>query len=43
MFYYVWDVPIFIGMGVMGGLMGAAFIKVNVKITQLRHRYVPVR
>lgn len=43
MFYYVWDLPIFVGMGALGGLMGALFIKVNVKITQLRHLYIPVR
>lgn len=43
MFYYVWDLPIFVGMGAIGGLMGALFIKVNVKITQFRHLYIPVR
>ena len=43
MFYYVWDLPIFVGMGAVGGLMGALFIKVNVKITQFRHLYIPVR
>ncbi|DBB10920.1 TPA: hypothetical protein ACH3X3_007381 [Trebouxia sp. C0006] len=43
MFYYVWDLPIFVGMGAIGGLMGALFIKVNVKITQFRHVYIPVR
>lgn len=43
MFYYVWDLPIFVGMGAVGGLMGALFIKVNVKITQFRHVYIPVR
>ena len=43
MFYYVWDLPIFVVMGAIGGLMGALFIKVNVKITQFRHMYIPVR
>lgn len=43
MFYYVWDLPIFVAMGAVGGLMGALFIKVNVKITQFRHLYIPVR
>ena len=43
MFYYVWDLPIFVVMGAVGGLMGALFIKVNVKITQFRHMYIPVR
>lgn len=43
MFYYAWDVPIFCLMGAVGGLMGALWVHVNVKITALRHRYVPVR
>lgn len=38
MFYYVWDVPLFMFMGAVGGLMGAGFCHFNVKITQLRHR-----
>jgi Voltage gated chloride channel len=38
MFYYVWDVPVFILMGCIGGLMGAGFCHFNVKITQWRHR-----
>lgn len=38
MFYYVWEVPIFCLMGACGGLLGALFIHVNVKITQFRHR-----
>ena len=43
MFYYVWDVPIFCVMGAMGGLLGALWVHLNVHITALRHRYVPVR
>lgn len=39
MFYYVWDVPLFMCMGAVGGLMGAGFCHFNVKITQLRHRW----
>ncbi len=38
MFYYVWDVPLFMCMGAIGGLMGAGFCHFNVKVTQLRHR-----
>lgn len=40
MFYYVWEIPIFCLMGACGGLLGALFIHVNVKITQFRHRCV---
>ncbi|KAK9816592.1 hypothetical protein WJX72_002361 [[Myrmecia] bisecta] len=43
MFYYVWDVPIFCLMGAIGGLLGAFFIHMNVKVTSLRHKYIPVR
>lgn len=38
MFYYLWDVPIFMGMGAVGGLMGAGFCHFNVKVTQFRHK-----
>lgn len=41
MFYYLWDVPIFMGMGAVGGLMGAGFCHFNVKVTQFRHKCVP--
>ena len=40
MFYYLWDVPIFMGMGAVGGLMGAGFCHFNVKVTQFRHKCV---
>lgn len=43
MFYYVWDLPIFCVMGAIGGALGALFIHLNVKVTKLRHRYIPVR
>ena len=43
MFYYVWDVPIFLAMGAAGGLLGALWVHINIKITALRHRYIPVR
>ena len=43
MFYYVWDVPIFCVMGAAGGLLGALWVHLNVQVTALRHRYVPVR
>jgi len=43
MFYYVWDLPIFFTMGAIGGLMGALWVHVNVKITALRHRRINFR
>ena len=43
MFYYVWDVPIFCLMGAIGGLMGALWVHVNVRVTAFRHRTIPVR
>lgn len=43
MFYHVWDVPIFCCIGALGGLLGALFIHLNVRITQFRHRHIPFR
>ena len=40
--YYVWEIPIFVLMGMLGGLMGAAFIQLNVRITGWRLRRIPV-
>ena len=40
--WYFWEVPIFVAMGVCGGLLGAAFVNLNVKITQWRAQYIPV-
>ena len=40
MFYYLWDVPIFMAMGAIGGVMGAGFCHLNVKVTQFRHKCV---
>ncbi|KAL4855536.1 Chloride channel protein A [Chlorella vulgaris] len=43
MFYHVWDVPLFCCVGALGGLLGALFIHLNVRITQFRHRHIPFR
>jgi chloride channel 7 len=43
MYYHVWDVPIFCCIGALGGLLGALFIHLNVRITQFRHRRIPFR
>lgn len=40
--WYFWEVPLFAGLGAIGGLLGALFVKLNVRITALRQKYVPV-
>ena len=40
-FYYVWELPVFVLMGVTAGLLGALFIKLNIRMTQLRARFIP--
>ena len=40
--WYFWEVPLFAGLGALGGLLGALFVKVNVRITSWRQKYVPV-
>jgi chloride channel 7 len=40
--WYFWEVPLFAGLGALGGLLGALFVKLNVKITTWRQKYVPV-
>ena len=40
--WYFWEVPLFAGLGALGGLLGALFVKVNVRITAWRQRHVPV-
>ena len=40
--WYFWEVPLFAGLGALGGLLGALFVKVNVRITAWRQKHVPV-
>ena len=40
--WYFWEVPVFAAIGCMGGLLGAAFVNINVKITMWRQRFIPV-
>ena len=35
--WYFWEVPLFAGLGALGGLCGALFVKLNVRITSLRY------
>lgn len=39
--YYAWEIPIFVGLGVMGGLLGALFVHLNTKVTMFRQKYIP--
>ncbi|CAD7694881.1 unnamed protein product [Ostreobium quekettii] len=43
LYYFLWEMPIYIVIGAVGGLLGALFIKTNVKITQFRQRFIPIR
>jgi chloride channel 7 len=36
--WYFWEVPIFAAIGCIGGLLGALFVNVNVRITMWRQR-----
>ena len=40
--YYVWEFPIFVLVGILGGLLGALFISLNVRITHWRRKHIPV-
>jgi len=42
-YYYIWELPVFVTMGCVAGLLGAAFIKLNIRATQLRARFIPLR
>ena len=41
--WYFWEVPIFAAVGCLGGLAGAFFVNVNVKITMWRQSWIPVK
>ena len=41
-FYRLWELPIFVLIGCAGGVVGGVFVAVNIKITTLRHKYIPV-
>lgn len=42
-YYYIWELPVFVAMGCAAGLLGAAFIRLNILATQLRARFIPPR
>ena len=39
--WYAWELPVFAMVGVGGGLIGAAFVRLNVKLTRFRRRAIP--
>ena len=41
-FYYLWELPIYAAMGIFGGCMGVLFIKLNIRVSRLRGRFIPV-
>ena len=43
LYYFLWEMPIYILIGALGGLLGALFISLNVQITKFRQRFIPVR
>ena len=40
--YYLWEVPMYVLLGVLGGLMGALFVRLNKALTKYRQRKIPV-
>ena len=42
-FYYIWELPVFVLIGVLCGVLGALFIQLNLLLTRLRARFVPPR
>lgn len=40
MSYSLYEIPLFIGIGVLGGLFGALFVALNLRLTLFRRRYV---
>ena len=42
-YYYIWELPLFVAMGVLAGLLGTLFIGLNIRMTALRARWVPPR
>ena len=42
-YFYIWEVPIFLGMGVLAGVLGAAFNSFHIKCAAWRAQYVPPR
>lgn len=39
--YYIWELPIYCILGCVAGMLGGLFIKLNIKFTALRAKYIP--
>ena len=38
--WYAWEIPIFLIIGVIGGLMGALFVSINLKVSEWRNDWM---
>lgn len=39
--YYIWELPIYVILGCVAGMLGGLFIKLNIKFTSFRAKYIP--
>lgn len=39
--WFVWEIPVFALMGVLGGFLGVLFVKLNLQVMKLRARFIP--
>ncbi|KAK9808763.1 hypothetical protein WJX72_003174 [[Myrmecia] bisecta] len=42
-YYFIWELPVFVILGIIAGCLGALFIKLHVKFTAFRGQYIPPR
>ena len=40
-YYYIWELPLFCLIGIIAGLVGAAFVRLYVVCSRLRAKYIP--
>jgi hypothetical protein len=41
LWWYVWEIPVFVAMGITQGCVGALFVNANKRLSLWRMRYVP--
>lgn len=39
--WFVWEIPVFAFIGVLGGILGVIFVKLNLQVMNLRARFIP--
>ena len=42
-YFYIWEVPIFLAMGMFAGVLGALFNSLHIKFAAFRAKYIPPR